>query len=316
MKNTIWLSVLVATLTACPAAIPDPPKASSVTIVGPTSNTLKLNEATVFTAIAKDASGASITGKTLVWTSSDENIASVDSSGKVTAKHFGTVMITASVDGKSGESPSLKTYGLEMIGGTRVSTYETARHTAYLMRVRKADGSRPKSVTASITGPSGWNGGAAYNSTLTFFGCSGEIGVNWRSSTGIAPVAGSYQAALNVDGERFESSYTIDATKTLSNPSLTFSNASASSVTGSWGAVIGAGTYYLNIYNSTDNTSLSQSVYTGALTGTLNGLTLDAAKNNNLQLTVLSANFTDICELNYVMTDQFNASFDFKKITF
>jgi hypothetical protein len=310
------VSLILAVLSACPATTPEPPKVSSITVTGPSTNSLKLNEAVGFSAIAKDSSGVVINGKTLVWTSSDEKIATVDSSGKVTAKHFGTVTISASADGKSGESSSLKTYGLEMIGGTRVSSYETVMSTAYLIRIRKMDGSRPKSVTASINGPSGWNGGAAYNQTLNFFGCTGEVGVNWRSSTGIAPVTGTYQAALNVDGERFESSYTINATKTLPNPSLTFSNASASSVTGSWGAVVGAGTYYLNIYNSTDNTSLSQSVYTGDLTGTLSGLTLEAAKNNNLQLTALSANFTDICELNYVITDQFNASFDFKKITF
>jgi hypothetical protein len=307
--------ILAALLSACPAATPDPPKASSITVAGPTSNTLKLNEAMNFTAIAKDSSGNAINGKTLAWASSDESIASVDLSGKVTAKHFGTVTISASTDGKTGESPNFKTYGLEMIGGTRVSTYETAKHTAYLMRVRKADGSRPKTVTASINGPSGWNGEAAYAPNVGF-GCTGEISVNYSGFNKITPVTGVYQTTLTVDGETFTAGFNIDTSQTLPNPSLTFSNASASSITGSWAIVPGAGTYMLNIYNITDNFS-TPSVFTGDLTATITGLTIDPVKQNlNLQLHVLSANFTNICELNYVMPDKLLVSMDFKKITF
>jgi Bacterial Ig-like domain (group 2) len=301
-------------LIAC--STPEAPKVSSVTVSGPSTNALKLNEAIAFTAIAKDSSGTTITDKTFTWTSSDEKIATVDSSGKVTAKHFGTVTITASADGKSGESPSLKTYGLEMIGGTRVSSYETARHTTYLMRVRKADSSRPKTVTASITGPTGWNGGVAYTPTLGF-GCAGsEIATTSNGFTRIPPLTGAYQATLTVDGETFPASFNIDTSQTLPNPSLTFSNASASSITGLWGTVTGAKTYVLNIYNLTDNIS-TPNVVTGDLTATLTGLTIDPVKQNlNLQLHVLSADLTNICELNYVMPDKYNVSMDFKKITF
>jgi hypothetical protein len=318
MKTVRFVSVsliLVAVLSACPAATPDPPKVSSITVTGPSTNSLKLNEAVGFSAIAKDSSGAVITGKTLAWTSSDEKIATVDSSGKVTAKHFGTVTISASADGKTGASSSLKTYGLEVIGGTRVSTYETVKHTTYLMRVRKADGSRPKTVTASITGPAGWNGGVAYTPTLGF-GCSGEIATTSNGFTRISPLTGAYQATLTVEGETFPASFSIDTTQTLPNPSLTFSNASASSITGSWGTVTGAKTYVLNIYNLTDNIS-TPNVVTGDLTATLTGLTIDPVNQNlNLQLHVLSADLTNICELNYVMPDKYDVSMDFKKITF
>jgi Bacterial Ig-like domain (group 2) len=170
MKNVRFAFValvLVALLTACPAATPEAPKVSSITVSGPSTNALKLNEATAFTAIAKDSSGATITGKTFTWTSSDDKIATVDSSGKVTANHFGTVKITASVDSTTGSSATQTTYGLEVTGGVRDYGDPT-----FLVRFRNADGSNAKSnPDATITGPSGWNGGQPYSRTI-FFGDS------------------------------------------------------------------------------------------------------------------------------------------------
>jgi uncharacterized protein YjdB len=56
------------------------------------------------TATVKDASGQVVTGRSVSWVSSDASIASVSSSGLVTALKGGSVTITASVDGKTGSA--------------------------------------------------------------------------------------------------------------------------------------------------------------------------------------------------------------------
>lgn len=308
----IWgVGFVVLGLVACNST--PPATVDKVEVAGLSSNTLKIGEAAQFTAAAKTVGGTTISGKTFTWTSSDPNIASVDSSGKVTAKHLGTVTISASVDGKTGQSGAQTTYGLEITGGTRVSATDTKVQTAFLARYRKADGSRPATSTFSITGPAGWNSGAAYDPKFGA-GCTGAIVTTWRSASNITPVSGTYQATAVVDGDTFTATFSIDASPTLPNPSLSITSASASSVSGAWAAVSGAGNYYLNIYNATDQTGLSQVNYGKELNATLSGLTLDKAKTYNLQLFALSADFTNICEPTYVLPAAFNVSFDFKPI--
>jgi uncharacterized protein YjdB len=56
------------------------------------------------TATLKDASGNVVTGRTVSWVSSDAGIASVSSSGLVTALKGGSVTIAASSDGKTGSA--------------------------------------------------------------------------------------------------------------------------------------------------------------------------------------------------------------------
>ena len=56
-----------------------------------------------FTAVAKDADGTTVLGKTFTWSSSDTNVATIDpSSGIATAVANGSTLITATTDGVSG----------------------------------------------------------------------------------------------------------------------------------------------------------------------------------------------------------------------
>ena len=56
-----------------------------------------------FTAVAKDADGTRVLGKTFTWASSDTNVATIDaSSGIATAVANGSTSITATTDGVSG----------------------------------------------------------------------------------------------------------------------------------------------------------------------------------------------------------------------
>ncbi len=77
-----------------------PPPVASVTL-DRTSLTLLEGEQTRLTAIARDANGNPLSGRTVAWASSDATVASVTSTGVVTAHRPETTTITATVEGKS-----------------------------------------------------------------------------------------------------------------------------------------------------------------------------------------------------------------------
>jgi uncharacterized protein YjdB len=54
------------------------------------------------TATLRDANGNTLTGRAVMWTSSNTNVATVSSTGVVTARDRGNVTITATSEGKSG----------------------------------------------------------------------------------------------------------------------------------------------------------------------------------------------------------------------
>jgi YVTN family beta-propeller protein len=84
-----------------------PPAVVSV-VVTPASATLgSLGETVQLTASARDASGNTTSGKTFTWSSSDESLAMVSSSGEVTALANGSVTITATTDGVNGTAAIL-----------------------------------------------------------------------------------------------------------------------------------------------------------------------------------------------------------------
>ena len=57
------------------------------------------------TAVTKDASGNVLTGRTIVWTTSDPTVASADGVGVITAIKAGSVTVTATSEGKTGTAP-------------------------------------------------------------------------------------------------------------------------------------------------------------------------------------------------------------------
>ena len=96
-----------ATLTAtagnvsATAAITVNPAVANVAVFPPT-NPLLVGQTATLTATLTDAGGATITGRTVTWSSNNETVASVSSTGVVTAKAIGSATITAAVEGKSG----------------------------------------------------------------------------------------------------------------------------------------------------------------------------------------------------------------------
>jgi uncharacterized protein YjdB len=71
-------------------------------IVAPASVTLRVGDAFQFTDTTKDAAGNVLSGRTVVWSSSDTTIAPVDQAGLVLAKGLGAVTITAGSGKASG----------------------------------------------------------------------------------------------------------------------------------------------------------------------------------------------------------------------
>jgi uncharacterized protein YjdB len=72
----------------------------------PSTKTILAGETASFTATAKDASGNVLSGRVLVWTSSNPTVASVSSTGVATATGVGSTTITATapLEGKSGSA--------------------------------------------------------------------------------------------------------------------------------------------------------------------------------------------------------------------
>lgn len=83
-----------------------PPEAKIVTTVTVSlpSSVIELGDAVQATASVLDQNGAALTGKTVTWTSDNDLIATVTSSGSVTAKAVGAFNITGTVEGKSGKA--------------------------------------------------------------------------------------------------------------------------------------------------------------------------------------------------------------------
>lgn len=71
-------------------------------VVTPANPSVKINNTVQLTATLYDAQNNVLTGRTVTWTSSNTNRATVSSTGLVTGKTTGTVTITASSGGKNG----------------------------------------------------------------------------------------------------------------------------------------------------------------------------------------------------------------------
>lgn len=107
----LW--ILAAMLTACGGGDPTSPGgnggggAASVASVevSPSSGELAALEATLeLSASARDADGNTLSGRSFAWSSTDEDVVTVDADGVVTAVANGTAAVEAATDGVSGSA--------------------------------------------------------------------------------------------------------------------------------------------------------------------------------------------------------------------
>jgi len=80
------------------------PEVATTVTVSPANITLRLTNQKQFSAVAKNAAGNQIAGRTFRWSSSNSSIASVDQNGNVIALSPGNIVIAADADGVIGNS--------------------------------------------------------------------------------------------------------------------------------------------------------------------------------------------------------------------
>ena len=82
----------------------NPTVAVATVAVSLNAPSLTVGQTTQGNAVTKDASGNVLTSRTIVWTTSDPSVASVDGSGVITALKAGSVTVTATSEGQTGSA--------------------------------------------------------------------------------------------------------------------------------------------------------------------------------------------------------------------
>src|SRR5439155_4776748 len=78
--------------------------AVALVIVTPAAVTIGPSDTLRLVAVAKDAAGNTLTGRTITWSTSASTRATVSASGLVTGVAEGSATITATAEGKTGQS--------------------------------------------------------------------------------------------------------------------------------------------------------------------------------------------------------------------
>ncbi len=109
-----WL-LLLTLLAACgggsdgpsvtpPPAPPPTPAAVATVDVSPSTSSLAIGATAQLSATTRDASGNTLTGRTITWASGNNSIATVNATGLVTAVAAGSTTVTATAEGRSGQA--------------------------------------------------------------------------------------------------------------------------------------------------------------------------------------------------------------------
>jgi uncharacterized protein YjdB len=81
---------------------PNPPAPVASVVVNPGTANLVIGGTVTLSATVRDASGATLSGRVVTWSTSSAQIATVSDAGVVTAVATGSATITATSEGKSG----------------------------------------------------------------------------------------------------------------------------------------------------------------------------------------------------------------------
>ena len=177
---------------------------SSISVT-PATTTLSVGGSTQATAVAKDANGATVSGTTFTWTTSNAGVATVSGSGLISAVGAGSATITAAASGKTGSmsvtvnAPTaavVKTVSVAMsassitVGATSQATFQARDINGAIIS--------GKSATWSVGG-----------SSLAQVASSGLV-------TGLA--AGTVTVSATVDGIAGSASLTINPSAPLPPP--------------------------------------------------------------------------------------------------
>ena len=170
---------------------------ASVTVTG--TSALNVGQTSQLTATPKDSHGTPLTGKTVSWSSSAAGIASVSSTGLVTAVAAGTAVINATVDGVVGSLPIT-------VGGT---TSGTAASVTVAVNPALNVGQTAQ-ATATATDANGTT------VTATFAWSSSNSSVATVTSTGMVSAVGAGSATITAttSGKSGNAVLTVSSTTT------------------------------------------------------------------------------------------------------
>jgi murein DD-endopeptidase MepM/ murein hydrolase activator NlpD len=83
---------------------PPPPAAVATVEVSPASASLAISATTQLSATTRDASGNTLSGRSVTWASGNTSIATVNATGLVTAVSAGSTAVTATAEGRAGQA--------------------------------------------------------------------------------------------------------------------------------------------------------------------------------------------------------------------
>ena len=199
--------------------------------VSPSTLSLHVGETMSLHATARDAQGAAISGKTFSWSSQSSSVATVSTSGVVSAVAVGAATITAATDGKTGsatvtvEAPSANSVDVTPSTAT-ISAGDTLRLSA---TVRDAQGN-------ILTG-----------SSVAWTSSDGAVATVSSAGTVTAVAAGSATITATSNGKMGQATVTVQALPRLELDSGHATSATVSSAGATLSAVSGGVTYRLTV---------------------------------------------------------------------
>ncbi|HKR09473.1 MAG TPA: Ig-like domain-containing protein [Gemmatimonadaceae bacterium] len=169
-----------------------PPAPVATVSVAPANASVVIGGAQQLSAVTKDSAGNTLTGRSVSW-ASDNSVAAVDTSGRVTGMAAGTATITATSEGKSGSDVVTVTdVPVATVSVSPSSANIPFRGTQQLSAVTK-DGSGNVLTGRAVTWASGNTGIASVNAStglVTAVGSGGPVSITATSEgkTGNASV--------------------------------------------------------------------------------------------------------------------------------
>jgi hypothetical protein len=97
-----WLALGAVAVASCDST--SPPRVASVVVTPATATLTSFGETVALSAVARDEKGKDISGKTFVWTSSNDRVVTLGSTPTATAVANGEATISASSDGVTGSA--------------------------------------------------------------------------------------------------------------------------------------------------------------------------------------------------------------------
>lgn len=208
-KLTLGWTLVGLVLFACGGDTTTPAATVASVVVSPSQISVEVLETVQLEASVRDASGASLTGRAVTWSSSDNTVATVSGSGLVTGVSEGTVTITATSEGVNGTAQVLAT-------PARVVSVD----------VTPANGTVNENERVQLTAtPRDQQGGALAGRTVSWSSSDGNIAMVDDAGLVIGIAGGSVTISATVEGQSgtasFEVTPPVDAVVESSNGELT-----------------------------------------------------------------------------------------------